>query len=40
LGISFNIEDSLEGYFAEEHRQFVAMLGVIEEAQPDLAMNG
>ena len=39
MGISFNLQDSFEEYLTEEHRCFLTMLRLIEEAQPVLAMN-
>ena len=38
MGISFNLQDSFEEYLTEEHRCFLAMLRVIEEAQPVIEM--
>jgi hypothetical protein len=37
MGISFNLQDSFEEYLTHEHRCFLAMLRLIEEAQPNIA---
>jgi len=39
LGISFNLQDSFEEYLTVEHRTFLLMLRLIEEAQPSIAMR-
>jgi hypothetical protein len=39
LGISFNLQDSFEEYLTVEHRSFLLMLRLIEEAQPSIAMR-
>ena len=39
MGISFNLQDSFEEYLSEEHRCFLAMLRLIEEALPVLSMD-
>ena len=39
MGISFDLQDSFEEFLTEEHRCFLTMLRVIEEAQPVLEMN-
>jgi hypothetical protein len=39
MGISFNLQDSFEEYLTGEHRCFLTMLRVIEEAQPILAID-
>jgi hypothetical protein len=39
LGISFNLQDSFEEYLTTEHRCFLHMLRLIEEAQPNLEMR-
>jgi transposase len=39
MGISFNLQDCFEEYLTEEHRCFLAMLRVIEDAQPILEME-
>lgn len=39
LGISFNLQDSFEEYLTTEHRCFLHMLRLIEEAQPSLEMR-
>lgn len=39
LGISFNLQDSFEEYLTAEHRCFLLMLRLIEEAQPTVAMR-
>ena len=39
MGISFNLQDSFEEYLTAEHRCFLLMLRLIEEAQPSIAMR-
>lgn len=39
MGISFNLQDSFEEYLTEEHRCFLHMLRLIEEALPSVAMR-
>jgi len=38
LGISFNLQDSFEEYLTEEHRCFLEMLRLIEDARPSIEM--
>jgi hypothetical protein len=39
MGISFNLQDSFEEYLTEEHRCFLHMLRLIEEALPSIALR-
>jgi hypothetical protein len=39
MGISFNLQDSFEEYLTGEHRCFLSMLRLIEEAQPSIEMR-
>lgn len=38
MGISFDLQDSFEEFLTEDHRCFLTMLRVIEEAQPNIEM--